>query len=190
MGKGVSAKVNTNKKKRLFRSDMLSPFLERKENKKYNKGEMKMKKVMMLLVAGLLLFGISKTGAIDYSGELSTYTVTGNTTSFATAYPTISGEVWIDRLVLVTTQTATSEGTAGILVSVYDNATSTTAASSEDGYWTVPAYSTHTTGTAGYAVYEYLFHNPRIYSNPAFFLKEAPSLGTDNVYIGIDYRNK
>jgi len=142
-----------------------------------------MRKILNALIAIVFVVGLgSVVNADNYSGTLSTFTVTSATMNFvASGYPMINGGAKIDKIILSSTETLTLP----ILISVYDTCTSTTAAT-EDGYWVYPASPTAFGASLGMISVDYPVNNPRIYTSPAFYMK-ANGLGK-KVYIDIQYR--
>ncbi len=148
-----------------------------------------MKKILSaLFIAVLLCVGV-EVYAEHYSGILSTYTVAGKTTPFAATYPTIAGGIKIDSIVFKTTDTLSEP----ILISVYNNATSTTiaaaTANADDGYWVLNASSTANGVQLLSPPEVYPYHNPRVYTNPGFYIKSGggSAVPLKIIYIDVDY---
>jgi len=139
-----------------------------------------MKKYFIVFVVSVVMACAGSAFAGNYASVLSTYTVASDTTVFAGVYPSISGAVEIESIVISSTQSLN-----GCLVCVYDTATSTTNAT-EDGFWSVSTASVSITAPQ----YFYGKENPRVYNSPAFFLKASDSLQTDKVYIDVQYRKR
>lgn len=135
-----------------------------------------MKKLIFTLIASLFLAG--SVMAKNYSVVLETYTVLSDTTNFAATYPNIAGGAMIDKIVFTTTNTISTP----VLITAYDTATSTTAAS-VDGYWVLSG--TTTTGSNTVEM-DYPYANPLIYTKPGFF--SNTSKATVKVYMTIIYR--
>lgn len=152
-----------------------------------------MKRLMLALVVGFVMLAVGKVEAGKmYSAEISTFTVDSDTTTFATLYPSITGTIQINSIVFKTTETASGILDTAILISVYENATSTTAANvgGEANYWVCPIISTNTTqGNIGRSEYKYIWQNRLTLTDPGFFLKKTPA-ATDNVYIEVMYEKR
>ena len=144
-----------------------------------------MKKIFIVLFA-MLFCVAAKVNADSYSTVLTTYTVGSNTTTFASNFPNIAAGIEIDKLTFSTTEALS----APILISVYNNATSTTiagaTANADQGFWVLPSSPTVTGAQQTSRTYEYPYYNPRAYTNPAFYMK-ANGTGK-KVYLDIDYR--
>lgn len=152
-----------------------------------------MKKLVLSLIVGLAIFACKEARADHYSAALSTFTVASNTTTFATLYPNITGAIEVTYVSLETASTCTGPSDAVFLVGVYDNCTSTTAAT-DDYYFSVvgstaTSESAHVSGSKSYT---FPSSSPLRLTNPGFYLKSSPNLaaGSDTVYINVHYRKR
>jgi len=137
-----------------------------------------MKKYFFMIVG--LLFLVGAVQAKNFTVSLTTFVpsnASGSAEDFLSEFPNISGGAKIDKLIFTTTNTITSP----ILITAYDTA-KTTQAATIDGYWVMPETSsaTHT------LVIDYPAHNPLIYTNPAFVSNTAAATAT--ILLTIIYR--
>ena len=111
--------------------------------------------------------------AADYTCTLSTYNVKGTTSEFALgAYPQIADGVIVDKLVF------SNSGTTLQTISIYDTATSTSAASLSQ-IFILPS-----SATATITIIDYPGHNPLKLRNMSV---NKSSTATD-VYMNVQYR--
>ena len=139
------------------------------------------KLVLFVGFLGLLLIGIQKAQAgSNYTVALTSYTIASDTTTFDAAYPNISNGCNIDKIVFCTTNTISTP----LLIGVYDNCTSTTAAT-VDRYFVLSGTNTSTLNGNVY-VEEYPYYNPLHLTNPGFFKADGDT--THKIYLNINYR--
>lgn len=142
-----------------------------------------MKKLLFAVMAILIAGMYSVVKADSYAVILTSYTVGSNTTTFAATYPQVGGGVLIDKVMFVTTTAVTTP----LLIGVYDNATSTTAANVSGVIQYYLISSSQTTGMGGNTcMVDYPAHNPLRLKNPAFFKADADT--THGVYMSLIYR--
>jgi len=133
-----------------------------------------MKKIMgFLLMLFVIVCLANLSFADDYTCTLSTYNVTGTTSEFALgAYPQIADGVIVDKLVF------SNSGTTLQTISIYDTATSISAASLSQTF-ILPS-----SATATITIIDYPGHNPLKLRNMSV---NKSSTATD-VYMNVQYR--